>query len=730
MRRLAPFFALAALLACSDPESAPAPQSTAMVDVFTGTGGLGFTVGSLLPGPLLPFGMVRPGPDTSTNGGAPNFSHCAGYWYEDDEIRGFSQLHLSGTGVPDYGVLMVMPVLDYPSSGPIQESDYRAALDHDRESASVGKYAVTLMPSRIKVEIGATLRTAIYRVTYPEGQVSRDLVLNLGHGINGETRSSTITIDIAAGEITGQFSHEGEMTSPEPFDVYFVLKADRPFAKSRQEGHAAVLSLLDEPGAAVINFQIGVSFIDLATARQNLEAEWMNYDLSAAQQKALETWEKALSPIRISGGSEAHQKRFYTALYDLQQMPTLFTEAGGKYRGLDKNIHQADGFTYYTDFSLWDTFRTFHPLMTLIRPDLQTDFMKSMMAMTEQTGRIPKWPLATVETDVMIGYHGETVLVDSYLKNVGGLDGASLYAMLKKAAFMDPANPRKRDCISNYLALGYCPADQEGGSASKTLENAFSDFVLARLAEERGETVDAEALDVRAGSWRALINPANGVIQGKNVDGTFTSEFTEELFADEFVEGNARQWTTYVPHDITGLADSLGGIERYASTLEEFFVKTAATEKTVLPDLYYWHGNEPDIHAAYMFAELGRSELTERWVHWIMENRYKNDPDGLDGNDDGGTLSSWYVFSALGIYPKLAESRYVLGRPLFAEAVLELSGGTLTIRAKNLTEKAIYVRSATFNGTRLTEPFLSHAQVAGGGELVFEMSEEPVLGAY
>ncbi len=721
--------ALAILSACSDPKSEPAEKLTPLVDVFTGTGGLGFTVGSLLPGPMYPFAMARPGPDTSTRGGAPNFSHCGGYWYEDDEIRGFSQLHLSGTGVPDYGVLMVMPVLDFPSEGPIRETDYRATLDHDREFASVGSYRVTLLPSRIKVEIGATPRTAIYRVTYPEGQVAQNLVLNLAHGINGETHSATIAVDAANGEISGEFSHEGEMVSPDTFEVYFVLKADRPF-KSSRDGEQAVVVGLDTSAGTTLNFQIGLSFVDVASARKNLEAEWMNYDVAAAQAAALAAWETALAPIRISGGSEAHRKRFYTALYDLQQMPTLLTESDGNYRGLDKKLYRAEGFTYYTDFSLWDTFRTFHPLMTLLRPDIQTDFMKSMLAMTEHTGRIPKWPLATVETDTMIGYHGETVLVDSYLKGVGGLDGAALYARLRAAAFMEPDSRRKRDCINNYLSLGYCAADHEGGSASKTLENAFSDFVLGQLATEQGASADAALLETRARSWSALINPETGVIQGKNADGSFTAGFTEEFFADEFVEGNARQWTTYVPHDIAGLADSLGGRERYTETLERFFENSAAAEKTVLPDLYYWHGNEPDIHAAYMFAELGRSELTERWVHWIMENRYANDPDGLDGNDDGGTLSAWYVFSALGFYPKLAESRYVLGRPLFETAEIQLPAGTLTIRANNLSDEAIYVRSASFNGTRLTEPFLTHDQIKNGGELVFEMSTEPVSGAY
>lgn len=721
---------LAACWSCSSKDEISEPPISAIdqVDVFTGTGGLGWAVGSIPPGPMYPFAMARPGPDTSTLNSAPNFSHCAGYWYEDKELRGFSQLHLSGTGVPDYGVLMIMPALELSGPLPISERNYSQTLDHDRELARVGRYSVTMMPSRIKVEIGATLRTALYRITYPEGQAA-NLLLDLDHGLNGTTVSSTLTAGADKSEISGSFFHHGELVGSRGYEVHFVLKVDRPF-KSIEQTTRQLAAAVDTSSSRTLNVQIGISFIDVATARANLDSEFMNWDLDAAETATREAWTRALAVIQVKGGTEAHRRRFYSALYNFQQMPTLFTEAGGKYRGLDKQVHDADGFTYYTDLSLWDTFRTFHPLITLLRPDIQRDFSLSMLRMTEQTGRIPKWPLATAETDTMIGYHGETVLVDGFLKGVEGIEGDTLWSHFRAAAFLEPASARKRDCISDYLALGYCPVEGNGRSASVTLENAFADFVLAKFARKIGRDEDAALLETRAGSWRPLVNTELGWIQGRNADGTFTPGFSEELFAEDFAEGNTRQWTTFVPHDVPGLAEAFGGREPFVAKLQGVFDGAVAAEKTALPDLWYWHGNEPDIHAPYMFAELGRSDLTERYVDWIIDARYPNGPAGLDGNDDGGTLSAWYVFSALGFYPKVGENRYVLGKPLFDEAVVALPGGTLTVRAIGLSESAIYVKKVELNGVRLAEPFVSHEAIAQGGELVFEMSETPVLDAY
>lgn len=726
--------------ACSASDGASTTRPTSEVRPLVGTGGLGFTVGSIPPGPQVPFGLVRPGPDTSTNGGgAPEFSHCAGYWYEDTEVRGFSQLHAAGTGVPDYGVLMIMPAVDLPS-GSVDEDDWRQQLDHRREVAEVGYYALELVPSGVEVELTATARTALYRLTYPAAGAA-SLVVDLAHGLNGTTHESSITIDAAAREVSGSMLHEGALASPGRYWVHFVMRFDRSFTKSevyegatRREGTSisggatgAILSF--GTGPAPVHVQLGVSFVDLDGARANLDAEWAGFDLDATREKARAAWDDVLRVVDVEGGEPARRQRFYTALYHAQLMPTLFTDATGRYRGLDEAVHDAAGFTYFTDFSLWDTFRTMHPLMVLLYPDRQRDFDRSLERMTIESGRIPKWPLATIETDTMIAHHGETVMIDSFVKGVGGFDPDAMFERLRAAAKIELDSPRKRDCFETYDALGYCAADRGGGSASRTLENAFSDFALSQLAERLDRSDDATFFRARSSSWKNLIN-TEGMIQGRNADGSFPPDFRPDLFSDEFTEGNSRQWTTFVPQDVPGFAAHLGGTKAL-DFLIELFTESERAEKTIFPDLWYWHGNEPDIHAAYMAAELGRSDLTEAWVRWILDARYALLPAGLDGNDDGGTLSAWYVFSALGLYPKVAEDRYVLGAPLFPKVTLHLANGkAFTIRADGWTKDAKHVARATLNGRRLDVPFVTHADVVAGGELVFEVSETPVDGAY
>jgi predicted alpha-1,2-mannosidase len=736
-------FSLAMLAVCAACKSnVPSVSPSHEVRPLVGAGGLGYAVGSIPPGPTLPFGLAKPGPDTATDGSAPDFAHCAGYWYEDKEIRGFSQIHLSGTGVPDYGILMVMPMLDLPA-GAIEESTYAQQLDHHLERAEVGYYDVKLLPSAIEVEVSATLRTSIYRVRYPAGREA-NLIVSLAHSLNGETRDSSLEIDAANRTVSGFVLNKGGLSRGDGNKLFFAARFEQPFTRTETYlgrdrtpgatsaggagGAGAILSFGPEL-AGPLRFQIGLSFIDVATAKANLQAEWVDYDLERARTAARAAWDELLRIIEIEGGSPAHRQTFYSALYHVHFMPTLFTEAGSRYRGIDGQLHTADGFTYFTDFSLWDTFRSFHPLITLIEPERELDFVKSLLAMTEQTGSIPKWVLGTAEVNVMIGYHGETVLADSYLSGLRDFDVEKAYAFIRAAA-MDPRLPnaekslRKRDCLEAYLDHGFCPADVERGSASKTLENSFEDFVAAQLADALGHHEDAAVFRARAQSWRKLAN-STGLVQGRNADGTFVPGFREDLFGKEFVEGNSRQWSTFVPHDVQGLADVRGGADQAVAYLEALFDNAAAAERSPLPDLWFWAGNEPDIHAPYLFAELGRPDLTAKWVAWTIDHRFDPTPAGLPGNDDGGTMSAWYVFSALGLYPKVGEARYVLGRPLFPKATVHVGTKTISIVALGLTDKTTYVKSIRWNGRVISGPFISHDELSSGGELVFEMSETP-----
>lgn len=725
---------LAVVASCAaDPEPIDVgAEALSLVDPFIGSGGLGFAVGSIPPGPTMPFGLAKPGPDTSRlGGGAVGFAHCAGYWWEDDEIRAFSQIHLSGTGVPDYGALGLMPVLAVPP-GMITPDTWRATFDHREESAEVGRYSVTLGPSRIQVDIGATPHTALYVLSYPSA--SGALVIDLGHSLaDGRTREAELTVD-ASGEVSGRLLHAGGMSGRYGgFPLHFVMRFDSaptevvPFARGGQRLGAVRTATGADAGvvlgfaASKVRVQVGLSFVDVATARANLEAEWLDYSLETAVARAREAWAPLLSVAAIEGGTEAERRSFYSALYRVHHMPTAITEAGGKYRGIDGQVAVAEGWTYHTDLSLWDTFRTVHPLFTLLGPVHQRNFARSLVAMTVAGGMVPRWPLGTGETWTMIGSHGESAIIDGWVKGVRDFDVDALWSRVWPAVngtslFLGETRS-SRECIQHWTTRNYCPTENGGGTVSRTLENSYNDWLLAELAEGLGKTAEAEQLRARAGGWANLYDPSTGFLRGKSADGTFVADFDEAAFSEEYTEGNARQWLAYVPHDLPGLAARMGGDEALVSKLEAIFEGAKASPKTFLADAYYWHGNEPDLHAAYAFSELGRPDLTQTWVNWILDSRYSDTPAGLDGNDDGGTLSAWYVFSALGLYPKVGTTTYYLTAPRFPRSTLRVGDKTVVIRTERPRGP---VTRASWNGVPLPALRIDHAQLVAGGELVLD----------
>ncbi|MFO0724172.1 MAG: GH92 family glycosyl hydrolase [Myxococcota bacterium] len=729
---------LGALLgvSCSS-SSAPPGVSLPEVDPFIGAGGLGYGVGSVPPGPTYPQGMVKPGPDTSKNGGAPGFAHCAGYWWEDDEIRGFSQMHLSGTGVPDYGVVMLMPLTVVPP-GPIVEESYRARYDHHAESAKVGEYGVTLIPSGIKVRIGAAPHSAFYRIQYPDGAPA-SLIFSLAHGLSGGvTKDGSIQIDADKKEVHGFIHHVGNMSGRfGGYRLYYVMRFDRALshtetfapgkrldaATSTQGPDVGAILGFGEGGA--LNVEIGLSFLDEAGARRNLEVESVGFDLDEAVRRAENAWAPILNQIVIEGGDKDERRTFYSALYRAHHMPDDLTDVDGRFIGIDQKPGKAEGWTYYSNLSMWDTFRTLHPLYTLLSPALERDICRTLVTMTNTGGAVPRWPLAVGETWTMIGSHGESVAIDSWVKGVRDFDAEGLFQKVWPAvhgpvSFLGEPHA-SRECIQGWTQRGYCAADADGGgTVSRTLENSYNDWLLAQLARGLGHPSEATELEGRAAGWQHLYDAGSGYLRPHNADGSMPQGFDAALFADDYTEGNARQWLPYVPHDIPGLAEKAGGVTALASKLDEFFTQAAAAEKTPLPDVWYWHGNEPDIHTAYMFMELGRPDLTQKWVSWIMSARYAATPAGLDGNDDGGTLSAWYVFSALGIYPKVGTTQYYLGLPRFPKATITLGDKTLTI-VRQGDAAAQKVSQVRFNDQVIEGPFVEHQALLGGGTLVFQM---------
>jgi predicted alpha-1,2-mannosidase len=473
---------------------------------------------------------------------------------------------------------------------------------------------------------------------------------------------------------------------------------------------------------------VGLSWVDAAGALHNrLEDEASASGFDAARDQARTAWEAVLGRIQVEGGSALQQRIFYSALYHAYLHPTRFSDADGRYAGLDGQVHDDEGQPFYTDFSLWDTYRTLHPLLALLEPSTTADMAQSLVRMADQWGGLPKWPMANAEAGSMIGSPASILLADAYLKGIDNFDVEGAWShMLAQATGPVPAGTRSG--LEEYLDLGYVAADRDSGSVSKTQEYNWADFAIANLGEALGHTAEAEALRTQSRSCAALWDDAVGFFRGRNADGTWDPSFQDERWEEYFVEGNAHQhlWLTPYPEV---LAAVMGGRSGALDRLTRFFEQSnehwdCCDLRLWAPGPFYWHGNEPDLHAAYTFALLGRPAQAQRWVPWVRDLHYGLSPEGLPGNDDVGTLSAWYVWTALGLYPWAGSDLYVLGTPVFSRAVLHLDQGDLIIEATGLSDGP-YVQGVTLNGAPLNLPWLHHDEIAGGGTLSFTLGAEP-----
>lgn len=704
------------------------------VDPFIGTGGIGFGGGSAYPGPGLPNGMIHPGPDTSLGGRDLSLLHYSGYYYADDEIIGFSHVRLQGTGTTDLGNILVMPTTGWKDAMASNQA-YRSGFSHATEEASPGYYAVTLDRYDIRVELTTSLRAALHRYTFPKG-AKRAVLFDPTHfaGEDGEVREASAKLG-ADGRITGHVHYFGPMSGRGGgIRIFFAAEIDQPITGRHAwsdgkvsdtdafEGTSGGLAVDVGGDGDGVRLKIAVSFVDEAHAGDNLDTEIPEWDFDGLRTSAENTWEHTLRSIRVAGGSEEQRTIFYSALYRAFLMPTLFTEADGSYRGFDLEVHQVDGFTYYSDFSLWDTFRTLHPLMILIAPERARDFAQSLAMMTAQGGAVPRWPLGTAYTGAMIGSPGAMLVAESHLKGIVGFDVDDLYAALKREA--TEARPAGmfgdwRDEIEPYLRLGYIPGD-----VSVTLEYAYADAALANLAEALGHADDAAMFREHAGNWKHLWDADTGFLRPRDDAGDFIPKFDPIAHSDAFTEGDSWQWTWYVPHDVPGLIDAFGSKEAFTDKLSVFFEQSTTLAPKpgkphhVVPDTYYWHSNEPDLHCAYLFDDAGREDLTGKWVREIMRTQYLAAPDGLPGNDDSGTMSAWYVFSAMGFYPVAGTSEYWLGSPIFERVRIAREDDDIEIRAPGASDPDFEVARATWNGEPVVGR-LRHQDIASGGVLSF-----------
>jgi predicted alpha-1,2-mannosidase len=705
--------------ATGDPKPASAPL-VAYVDPFVGTGGQGFAVGSAFPGPQRPFGMVRPGPDTSNGHDVTEFTHCSGYSHGDTYIDGFSHTRMHGTGIADYGGVALMPVIGMTDAKQTQ-AGHRQKFSHTTESASPGYYAVTLDDTKVKVELSATERVAAHRYTFPVGS-DATVVVDAAHVLaNTKVSAEVVHLDAASQTVSGSSHVVGSYSNRVGgMTIYFAARFNRPFAKSGSWQNGAWVSF-DATTDGVVEASVGISFVDEDHARQNLAAEAAPFDQVRAG--AVAAWEAALGKVQLEGRTERDFRLFYTALYHALLMPTLATDTDGSYPGFDGKVHVASGFRFFTDFSLWDTYRTLHPLIDLLYPDLAREMLASLLEMGRALGGMPRWPVMGGDADGMVGDSATVVFADALAKGVPNVDYAAAYDILKKSATV--SFPTGRGGVDAYVQKGYIPMEATGASAARTLEYAFDDFTLAGMATALGHPDDAATFTAHAGAWKKLFDPAQGFAVGRHADGTFAPAIPLS-WEDYYAEGDAWQYTFLAPHDPEGMATAMGGTGPMLDKLEQLFTHSACKPPTVgLPQPYYWQGNEVDIFSPWLFASLGDSARTARYTRWILASQYGEGPDGLPGNDDSGTMSAWYVFASLGFYPLAGTPTYLLGSPLFTKATLHLPGGDLIVDAPLTSARARYVNAVAFGGNKLSATRITHPEIGRGGSLTFTMSETP-----
>jgi predicted alpha-1,2-mannosidase len=715
---------------------------------FVGTQGEGNTY----PGPSAPFGMIQLSPDTDDE----LWETASGYDYSDPSIMDFSLTHLSGTGIPDLGDFLFMPQIGNPKLVPGTKADpdsgYRSRYSHDEEESSAGYYKVKLQKSGVTVELTAGERAGMMRMTFP-GNAEASILTDLHHVLTGKKWNviwSHVRVEDNS-TVTGFHLVNGWAKER---SLYFAARYSRPFDKAEiiSDGQPVIYNTYrfrsdKEASGANLQFlakyktrenesitvKVAVSPVSAENALKNLDAEVPGWNFEELRDKTRTRWEHELSRIEIEGSQE-EKENFYTSLYHAFLAPNLYQDITGEYRGLDQNIHRAQGFTNYTVFSLWDTYRATHPLFALIQAQRDADMINSMLAHYDQSVEhmLPIWSLQANETWCMIGYHAVPVIVDAYLKGVKGFDPARAYEAIKTTAM----NPNY-DNVATYAKLGWVPFEKENESVSKTLEYAYDDFCIAQMAKALGKKEDANYFAKRAGNYKNLFDPSVGLMRGKDSQGEWHIPFNPHFYdestgVNDFTEGTSWQYSWYVPHDVPGLIALMKGKEQFAQKLDMLFTFREADQSTGVSDIQgrigeYWHGNEPSHHVIYLYSYAGQPWKAAERLHEVVKSQYGNKPNSLSGNDDCGQMSAWYLFTCLGFYPVCPGSDYyVIGAPQIRKATVHLSNGkTFAMNANNLSDENIYVQSVELNGKTIDDPFLSYSALSGGGTLSFEMGPQP-----
>ncbi|GAA3985237.1 GH92 family glycosyl hydrolase [Pedobacter ginsengiterrae] len=724
-------------------------------------------MGHTYPGATVPFGAVQLSPETDTLSYEVNgkyngdvYKYCAGYKYEDKTITGFSHTHFSGTGHSDLGDFLIMPTQGKlqlnPGTANNPKSGYRSAFSHANEVAEAGYYKVKLDDDNITAELTSTARVGMHQYTFPKSDQSH-IILDLMAGIyNYEEKNVWTYIRVVNDTlVTGYRQTNGWARTR---TVYFAMSFSKPFKsygrksydpkqayrgfwgkfnqdKNFPEIAGKKLKMyfdFDTQEGEKVKIKFALSPVSQENALQNMRTEIAGWDFNKVKAQAQSVWNKELNKIQVTTSND-NKINFYTALYHAFINPTTYTDVNGEYKGLDQGIHKADGFTNYTTFSLWDTYRALHPFFNIMQPGRSNDMVKSMMAHYDQSSlhMLPIWSHYANDNWCMSGYHSVSVIADAIIK--GTYNGDPNKAL---DACIATAKHRDYEGIGYYMDLGYIPADKSGVSVSNNLEYSYDDWAIAQLAKKLNRTDVYNEFIKRSKNWRNNWDKASGFMRPKLADGTFKKEFDpKDTEGQGFIEGNSWNYSFFVPHDPASLIEAMGGKAKFTARLDtlftmhlpdEFFAHTEdITREGIIGG--YVHGNEPAHHIAYLYNWTDQPWKTQAQVRHILNMQYKPTADGLGGNDDCGQMSAWYMFSSLGFYPVSPGSDiYSLGSPSVNNAVLNLENGkTFTVEAIKQSDKNIYVQKVVLNGKEITNHQIKHADITNGGKLTFYMSAKP-----
>ena len=741
--------------------SAAGQQAVDYVNPIIGTNGMGHT----FPGACTPFGWVQLSPDTDT---IPHnvdgvyqkkaYEYCAGYQYRDKTIVGFSHTHLSGTGHSDLGDILLMPTVGdlqlNPGTAEHPENGYRSRFSHATEKATPGYYEVMLDDYGIKAQLTATPRTGVHKYTFPKDKDGH-LILDLTHGIynydgkvlwtslrvendtlltgyritNGWARTNYTYFAISLSQPIKNYGYKDkEKINYNGFWRRFDVEHNFPEIAGRKVVAYFDFETSKNPELVV---KVALSAVSTEGALKNLRAEASGRTFDELAAAARENWNRELDCFQVEG-TEDQKAMFYTSLYHTMINPSVYMDVDGKYRGLDHNIHQAEGFTNYTIFSLWDTYRAEHPFLNLIAPRQNADMVESMIKHEQQSvhGMLPVWSLMGNENWCMSGYHGVSVLADAIAKGVY----SNVYEALP--AMVSTSTVPYYEGVADYMKLGYVPLDKSGTAASSTLEYAYDDWTIYQTALRAGDRETADAYYKRALNYRNIYDPALGFARPRYSDGSFKKEFDVlQTYGEGFIEGNSWNFSFHVPHDVFGLIDVMGGEKAFLDKLDKLFSmhlpeKYYEKNEDITEDCLvggYVHGNEPSHHVPYLYAWTSQPWKTQYWLREILNKMYQNDINGLGGNDDCGQMSAWYIFSVMGFYPVCpGTDQYVLGAPYLPYLKLTLPNGkVLEIKAEGVGDKNRYVRSLKWNGEAYDKLYITHEDLMQGGVLEFKMSASP-----